>query len=199
MRRAVIVASTVVVLALAQAASAANLQAGWYASMYSMQYYAYDRNGLPQLLGSGEFQTVPGQYGPFTLTDGPFHWSRSREVEVLSSVTGVGSRASLVLPVAGGLDSSQCLAYVEFGWRTNYDPSQMRLELWHNKMEGSAELLWQQILAGTRTGYSNAAYDSTYEKGLFFRVAVVPEPSGFASLLASALAATYGITRRRQR
>ena len=183
MKNSAVVLAVVVLCALAQAGQGADLQAGWYATMYSVQFYGYDpQHHYPVLAGSGSFTTI-GTYGPFVVTDDPYHWERSRQATVPSYQPDVDSSSSLSLPVSSELIADLQLAYVHFGWETNYDPTQILLELWHATGDGTLEKVWQQDRAGAQSGFSSAAYDTSYGDGFYFRVAVLPEPSTCCAML----------------
>ncbi len=71
-------------------------------------------------------------------------------------------------------------------YETNYDPSEMRLELYQHHSSGQDELIWQQV-AGHRTGNVNVLDASgrtiSADDSIYFRVVAVPEPSQVATMI----------------
>lgn len=168
-------------LILAASAPAADLQAGWYAHVSGITVYQYDYYGYPYIRASGWFVTPPGAYGPFVLTDGPYHSRSYREASVLADAQGVGPSSSLDLPVGTGMTIGEPIAWISIGWETDYDPIQMRLEFWHTKSNGQQELVWFQPTGGHKYGSADVLYDTHLEGLHFFKLAVAP-PEGFSDL-----------------
>jgi hypothetical protein len=186
-------------LVLAIPAPAADLQAGWYARMYGIHVIQYDAYGQPYIRATGWFVTPPGTYGPFALTDEPFHSRDSREVTVPADVSGVGPSANLDLPIGTGMTIGDPIAWVEFFWETDYDASQMRLELWRGRYGGSTERVWSQQQSDHRYWSESLLHNTELEGELFFRIAVVPEPSSLAMFLAGVGTAAALMRKRRSR
>jgi len=196
MKRLALILVIAGLVCLAQAGQAATLQADWYAKVNMLYVFTYGDYG-PQLHAEGYFyQTPPGQYGPFLVTDGPCHEAYARYVSVPTDVSGVGQGSSLTLPVSIGMSTCDPIAYVYFSWATRYDPSQMHLDLWRTRADGTDECLWSQLQSGVRGGEAYVAYDSLLEGPYYFRVSVVPEPSSVACL-AVALISMLGLMRKR--
>lgn len=99
------------VLVLAIPAPAADLQAGWYAKVPTVSIWQYDDQGRLFLRADGYFyDTPPGQYGPFLVTDGPYHASYWREAHVPTNAYGVGPTASLIMPLSFGMTIGEPIA-----------------------------------------------------------------------------------------
>ncbi|MDO8587835.1 MAG: hypothetical protein Q7T82_12445 [Armatimonadota bacterium] len=185
-----------VLLLPASALWSADLQAGWYSAIKQVDMYAYDAYGQPQPYTVGRFSTAPGTYGVLILTDEPFHYQYCRTARVASDVYGVPAGTLLELPFYN-LSPISLIARLNVEWATDYDASQMRLELaQRNSATGAVTTLWTQNTSGV-TGNVETLASDLQPDGLFFRVVAVPEPSGFLALVApiSALAVAY-IRRR---
>ena len=165
-------------------APAADLQAGWYAWPFSPQIFIDDGLGNPTLRSSGDFITAPGTYGVFTVTGGPFGSTSWRKATVTLSVNGVGPSDSLVLPLVFTMNLGEPFLYMDISWGTEYDASQMRLELWRSRYDGSTERVWTQGLSGPQSGGPRLLYDGVYEGAFYYQVTVIPEPSAAMALLA---------------
>lgn len=194
-----LLAVTILVLAsLAMPAHAADLQAGWYVKVSSVYIDQYDQQGNLFIREQGFFySTPPGQYGPFQVTDGTYHNPGERYVSVPATVSA-GTGDSLVMPLSFGMTLGEPIAYLSFGWETNYDPSHMRLEFWRENYYTSVqELLWAQSLSGYRYGGAAALTNATYDSRYFVKVAVMPEPSSFM-VLAAGVGLLSGVLWRRR-
>jgi len=202
MKKTSVISAVLLLLTLAQVGQAADLQAGWYAKISGVQVYVPGTSGFPdygnpQLLTDGYFySTPPGQYGPFQVDGGTPQRDYRRNVSVLANAYGVGSVESLVIPLWTGLAIGDRIAFLEVAWATNYDSSQMRLQLWRTAFGGADELVWAQSLSGQRGGSDGVAYDTVVGGAYYFKVDVVPEPSSIACL-AAALASTFAAMKRR--
>ncbi len=198
MKRVAVVVAVVSVLALAQGVNAADLEAGWYAIVRSVSIFTYDHEGMPELRGGGWFVTDPGSYGPFQVTDEPRGDEYSRGVRVLEDAAGVLPGTGVELPLATGLYEDEVIAYLGVDWQTDYDASQMRLELiQRDEQTGAVDILWQQDQSGALWHYEYMAWD-TYPVGLAFRVLAVPEPCTFGTvaILLSVTVLRSGARRR---
>ncbi len=168
-------------LSLAQASRAADLSAEWYANIQFVSIYVYD-SGAPHLLGGGDLSlTPPGSHGPFYVTEGPYELDDARYVSVPVAVS-VKPDQSLVMPLCLGLPVGSRIAYLSMAWQTNYNPSSMYLDLVGVHTDGYEEIIWSQMLPGRRAGSEHIANDSTILGSYYFRVKVVPEPSGLVAL-----------------
>ena len=185
-------------LALSGPLPAANLQAGWYAWPFGVQVYADDGTGWPYQRAMGSFTTNPGTYGAFTLTGGPFGDTGWRKATVTSNVYGLGPGDSLILPMAFGMTIGERFMYIHFSWGTDYDASQMRLELWRNRYGGVTERVWAQELSGVRSGAVDTLYGAEFEGTFFYKIAVVPEPSAAMCLVVFAGLTGFAVRLRRR-
>ena len=177
------------------ASHAANLQAGWYVNITSVQIGLTMGEQVIPIWGQFD---VEGQYGPFLVTDGPTHSYTRRYISVPTNAYGVGPDQSLTLPIlAVSQPPGTYIHYVSVGYETNYDPSQMRLELWHERLDGSEELLWAQLQGGNRWGGGGVG-PSACEGPYYLKVSVLPEPTAIASLLFG-VGGLAVIMRRRRR
>lgn len=189
MKKLAVILAVVSLLVLAQASQAVDLKAGWYANIRGVNIYTYDIHDQPQLVGGGYFYQTPlGQYGPFVVTDGPYHEAFGRYISVPTDVTNVGPNQNLTVPLMMGLSAGTKIAFLELSWQTNYDPTQMYLDLWHTRQDGTSELLWSQKQPGAHGDADYTAYDTIIEGPFYFRVNVVPEPSCAAGLVFGMLA-----------
>jgi hypothetical protein len=187
-----LVAFAASVLLVPSTAHAADLQAGWYANILAISTWLYGSEGYRP--GPVGWFTTQGQYGPFTATGGSY--DTHSYVSVPTTAYGIGSGQSLVLPVSA-MYTSEPVAYVLFTYQTYYDPSQMRLELWRNRSDGSQELMWSQLQQGHQLNSFSVAHDSVYEGPFYFKVSVVPEPSSIVCVL-TALGCLSSVARRRR-
>lgn len=191
MKKLVFVLAVVALFVLAQVGQAANLQPDWYARIYGINEWIYSPvTGQQELVCDAYFGIPTGDYGPFSLW---YSQNTQAFVRVPSSANGVTSEQDLVLPV--------CLPYLgplgglSFACDTNYDASQMQLQFWHQNTDGSKELLWTQQQSGNYYGGATVARDTIPTGSYYFRVAIVPEPTGMLGLLA--LCPILALLRRR--
>lgn len=192
---------TITILVLASIAvpiHAADLQAGSYVTVHAVHIWQFS-GGEPYVRAGGWFNTAPGQYGPFNVTDGPYHARSERDVTVPLQVSGAGPSDSLELPMGFGMTIGEPVAWIDFSWETDYDANQMYLELWRYRYAGNAERIWSQQLSGRHYEYTtHMLYLSEFEGNLFFKVNVLPEPSSLAVLAAGLAASGLAFWRRRR-
>lgn len=171
-----------IVLSCARMATAGDLQAGWYAKIYSPYVYVPGQWG-PQLRTEGYFYGSPtGQYGPFKLTgQGGSSDYTYRDVSVLADAPGVDPSQSLIMPVDIPLSYGTPIAYIGLSCQTNSDPIQMRLEFWRTRANGQDELVWFQRAGGVNYLSQEVLHERPLEGPCFFKVAVAP-PGGFPDL-----------------
>jgi hypothetical protein len=186
-------------LALSGPAPAADLEAGWYAWPFSVQVIADDGSGCPYLRASGWFTTPPGTHGLFTVAGGPYGDTGWRKATVTSNAYGAGPADSLLLPMGFGMTIGERFMYISISWGTDYNASQMQLELWRNRYGGTSERIWTQSLSGTQSGMTDLLYGGEFEGTFFYKVAVVPEPSAVLSLGCLATLTIVQLWRRRKR
>lgn len=177
---------------------AADLQEGWYAHIIYVDVWTYDDFGQPVLRGGGGFyDTPPGTYWPFLVTDGQYHSWYERNILVPTSVSGVATDHSLMIPMFLPLSVGEKIAYLAMPWETDYDADEMYLQLWRKRLDGSNELVWEQTQSGQQSGGSMLSYDSVFEGPYYFKVNVVPEPSSIECLLMALLPLAHIARRRR--
>jgi hypothetical protein len=63
------VLALLVLLAVVQACGAADLKAGWYARIRTVEVLGRTTSGDYYIKTRGWFNTIPGTYGPFTVSD----------------------------------------------------------------------------------------------------------------------------------
>ena len=177
MKKAVVFLVVLLLLIVPVIGQAADLQAGWYANIYTVDVYTYNYQGMPQLTTGGYFySTPPGQYGPYNVWGGNPQVDFERDVSVPSNALNVGGDQSLVLPLTIPLSNGTRIAYLSFAWQTDYDGSQMYLDLWRTRANGSAEQIWTQRQSGLQFNTTHVAFDATLDGPYYFKVNVVPEP-----------------------
>lgn len=196
MRRLAVVFGIVLLLALCQAGQTADLQAGWYANIVGVHIYVYDLQGSPILLGDACFHsTPPGQYGPFEVTDGPYHADWERDISVPTDAHGVGPEESLIIPAWFGMSIGDRIAYLQMLVNTNYDASQMYLQMWRTHYEGGPdELIWEYKQSGPGGFNGQLQYNTTVTGDYYFQLNVVPEPDGMSCLLLGVIS-SLGLAR----
>ncbi len=179
----------VFLLAMCQASHAADLQAGWYADIDRVYVYTYDPvYHNPTLTAEPSIQIAAGQYGPFTVTAGPYDEDYTRYVSVSADAYGVGSSQGLILPLYMAWSGDQTIGYISVGCATNYDPTQMYLGLYQTLGNGTTATIWTQMQNGGGSSGFIGQNTSLANGPFYLEVAVVPEPSGFVVLLAGAAA-----------
>ena len=184
MKKAVVfLAVLLLLMVVPMVGQAADLQAGWYAKIITVNVYGYDYQGMPSLIGGGYFYNSPtGQYGPFHVGGPQARIYDERDISVPSSVANVGADQSLVLPLSIGMSVGSQIAYISISWATCYQADSMCLALWRQRSSGTDSLVWQQSLSGTQGNTTHVAYNTVLEGPYYFKVDVVPEPSAFACL-----------------
>lgn len=197
-RVALLLVVLIMSLTLAQLSQAADLQSGWYVKLAGVALFG-PISEPPYRTGTDwNFTGELGAYSPFEVSSPDPVWAE-RMVSVPVSATGVPVGTSVYLwgqpvdPVNYPVDA------ITFHYETNYDASQMQLQLLMYKPDSGYTLLWSQ---------SQSGYHSAWENGLtfpqkipvgyvpVFRVTAVPEPSAMLVLLTGA-GAVLGFLRRR--
>lgn len=201
MKRIVVFLVLVLLVSLPGAGQASDLQAGSYANIVSTVAFYRDPNAPPyaqQLYPAwGEFRDVElWQNESFSVTHGPNNDDGSVYV---SLATGTASAQSLAMPVWLPLWSGAYVDHISVRWQSNYDPSEMYLELRRSRDDGGSDLLWSQTQGGTAFGDTDIGIGtlSTGSQPYYFVLNVVPEPTGLALLLPGACLFAYRIKRRR--
>lgn len=196
MKRITVILAVVSLLALCHISQAADLQAGWYAKISSVDIYSYDdQYHLPYLRGGGWFTEPTGLHYPFDVTDEGYQTDSLRRITVVQD-TVAGPDQSLTLSLWVGVGYSE-IAFLNIHWHSNYDASQMVLEFWQEWNDGSKHLLWSQGQSGEQFG-DKVIDGSLLANGEYrFKVNVVPEPSSLTGLIL-ALPVLVGFARRRK-
>lgn len=170
-------------LGLAQIGQAANLPAGWYANIRSVDVYTYDSEGISHLTTGGYFYDNPtGDYAPFHVGGPLVRLYDERDVSVPTSVCGATPEQSLYLPLYIPLYRGTWIAGISATTETNYDPARMNLQLWHTTSAGMTTRLWTQSVGGQQYGGVTFAEDEFLDGTYFFKVAIVPEPPSLLAL-----------------
>jgi len=197
MKKLSVISAVLLLLILAQVGQAADLQAGWYANVYAVEVYTYGYQGMPQLTtGAYFYSTPPGQYGPFKVWGGNPQVDFERDVSVPSSALNLGADQSLVLPLTIPLSNGTRIAYLSFAWQTDYDGSQMYIDLWRTRASGATEQVWAQRQSGLQFNTTHVAFDATLDGPYYFKVNVVPEPPTVMPILLGI--AGLALARRRR-
>ena len=199
-RKGVFLIVLLCIVALAGAAHAVTLEQGWYAQIRGVSMEVYDQDGVPIPWGFDPyFNTPPGMYGPFQVTNDPRGNSYSRTVSVPSTVYGVAPGTSVELPLITSMADTSVIASMSVDVRTNYDASGMRLQLiGHDQSTGGTTVLWEQAQSNDYWHGVIMACD-VYPAGLAFRVMAVPEPGGASSLLMCVVGTGFLPLMRRRR
>jgi hypothetical protein len=186
---------TIALLVPVCSSQAADLQAGWFVDVGA--FVVWDWDGMfyyPR--GGGYFTTPTNEYGPFTLT-GPTYGSSWRRVTVTANTYGVGHDQSLILPLGCSVETGAQISYITFGWRTDYDSSQMHVELWRTGASGEDELVWSQHESGS-TGDEVRINGSTMLGPYYYKIVVAPEPASAIGLLLGTLGVVGTVVRWRR-
>lgn len=195
-----IVVSLLILIATASVAQAADLKAGWYVNIDTVDVYSYMAgSGQVYLRSESSFSDTPGEYGPFLVTNPSTMFNTRRNISVLNDVDGVSPDQSLVLPMMFGFVPGDRIAYFSVAIGTNYDSSQMWLQLWRKHVEGTPdELVWENTQSGPGGFSGHIANNTIYTGQYYFKVNVVPEPSGPACLLLGVVPLISLVRRRRK-
>ena len=195
MRKAVVFPAVLLLLIVPVIGHAADLQAGWYVKIQGVNVYTYDYQGRPQLTAGGYFYSTPtGTSGPFLVTD-PSHFNDARWVSVPTAAYGVGTAASLTMPLSIALGQGTGIAYLSISCVTNCDPTQIYLGLYRTRYDGTTETLWSQL--DDPHGFSgDVAHDTVVEGPFYFKLNAVPEPSSLVSLILGCGCLTRLLRRR---
>ena len=199
MRKRGVLLAVLIVLALAQACQAADLQAGWYVKLGGVALYGFD--GMYERGGDWHFEGGLGTFGPFEVTEPGVGWA-DRLVSVPTSAMGVPAGTTVYLLGEPETEVDFPVSNLLLAYETDYDATQMRVELFVHCAGGDYELLWSQ----NQSGYAMAIPDVLAGSGrlilpgdsIVFRVTTVPEPSQVLALgLPAAL--LIGLARRRMK
>ena len=182
MRKPAVLLAVMIVLTLGQACQAADLQAGWYAKLGGVALFGWD--GVQERGIDWHFVGGLGTFGPFEVTNPDPVWPE-RTVSVPDDALEVVPGTGVWLWGEPEVTVDFVVQAVSIFWDTDYDATQMRLELlMYNETEGFA-LLWSQTQSGYYGGAGNVLGEyQTIPMGYapVFRVRAVPEPSSLMTV-----------------
>ncbi len=188
MRVVVVVVAVLSLAVLVQTGQAADLQAGWYVKIAGVGLYGQTPEPPYEIATGWNFTGDLGTYGPFEVSSPDPVWAE-RMVSVPASVSGVTPGTAVYLWGEPAYPVFYDVRRVDFHIETNYDASQMQLQLLMYKPDLGYTLLWSQ----SRSGYqfywvSPLIFPQTIPLGYVpvFRVTTmpaVPEPGGVLLLL----------------
>lgn len=199
MKKALVLLAVLSLLLAASAIQAADLQAGWYVKMAGVALFGPIKQP-PYHTGTGwNFTGGLGTYGPFKVSSPDPLWAE-RMVSVPTSVSGVTPSTSVYLWGQPVDPVYYDVREVQFFCETNYDASQMQLQLlMYNSTDHNYTLLWSQSQSGYRSSWVSAlTFPQKIPVGYVpvFRVTTVPEPSALLVVITGA-GAVFGFLRRR--
>ena len=162
--------------------------------------YTYDPiYHVPVLTAEPSFQIAAGQYGPFTVTDGPYDEDYTRYISVPENAYGVTPDQSLILPLYMAWYGDQTIAYISVGCFTNYDPTQMYLGLYQKLNNGTIATIWTQTEAGGGSSGFVGQNTSLANGSFYMELNVVPEPSSEITMLVGCMCFFCVVLCRRER
>lgn len=184
MRKLALAFTLVALLALPLVGHAADLQAGSYVKLGEVALFGFDPSTGRDFGIDWNFTSPLGASGPFVVTQPDPLWPQ-RMVSVPNTTLGVPAGTAVylygqpeaVLPAAATRLDVEC--------ETNYDASQMLVELYVQHSDGHAELLWTETRSGHHTGGGNVLWPwqtISPTDAIYLRVATVPEPSSWLAL-----------------
>lgn len=181
MKKPAVLLAVIALIVLAQGCQAATLQSGWYAKLGPVDLYGWD--GTKERIVTWNFTDNLGTYGPFQVTS-PDSWWPQRQVAVPNTVVVLsGTSVYLTGSPVSQIDFS--INKAVFHYETNYDASQMCLELLMQGPDNSMTLLWTQNTSGYTWGIRNVLSESQsipigYQP--IFKITTVPEPTCLVTL-----------------
>jgi hypothetical protein len=187
MRKAAVVLAVLVVALLPQVGQAADLQAGWYVKLGLVMFYGTIPTPPYEAWVGWDPSITPGAYGPFEVaTDATPYAPYPVVVSVPTTQTGVPAGIGVTIHGQPATQFAWTATGLYVPYETNYDPSEMRIELYLHHSSGQDELIWQQM-AGHRTGNVNVLDASgrtiSADDSIYFGVVAVPEPPQLMALL----------------
>ena len=190
MKRLAIALVVIGLLTVSQVTHAANLEEGWYVKLGGVGI-----SGFTPMVGPWNYEwdfTSPlGTTGPYTVTQPttPDLLFTQRMVFVQNNVSNVSSGTAVDLygQLRYAIPSNAVITGIDAIAETNYDATQMQLQLYVQHSDGSSQLLSKESRSGHHTsGFSlQLPWQAVLPTdAIFFRVVAVPEPStGLALLL----------------
>jgi|GEM_PF-2986515 len=188
MKTAIMIVAVLIIALMPQIGQTADLQAGWYVKLGNIALWGFDPVQNREVAVGWYFTTPVGLNGPFEVTQPAPSWPQ-RMVSVPTSVnvpsgTSVDLYGSLEKPITFPIYR------LDVGHETDYDSSQMLVQLLVQHSNGSVELLWSEPRSGHHLGANNILGPSETilpTDTLLFKVVAVPEPSQCAMLTISLL------------
>ncbi len=178
-KRFCILLAVVVILGLQPAANPATLQAGWYVNLNAVEFSWYYVSGdrAWESGSDGQFNTPPGTYGPFQVTEPGGEYDYNDRWVAVPNIAAAGGADSLTLPfTVAYAQPGYKWPSMQFNWQTNYDASQMYVSLWSNPSGGAPVCIWSQMLSGAQASSPTldlSVVDSNYYFSVFREL--VPE------------------------
>lgn len=198
MKRLAIALVVIGLLTVSQVTHAANLEEGWYVKIGAVGILGYTPNVGPWNY-DWDFTSPLGTVGPFLVTQPDPLWpQRLISVQNLNDVPS-GTAVDLFGQLRYAVPNNAVVTGISVPLATNYDATQMQLQVLIHHQSGIDDLLWSQTTSGHIMGtkdistgkYSIAAGDS-----LLLRVTTVPEPGSLLCLALPLL--TFSLRYRRR-
>lgn len=202
MRKLAVMLGVLLLLGLCGTAPAADLEAGWYVKIGAVGVSGYTP-GVGPWDYEWDCTNAPGSLGPYTLSHPtePDPLFPQIMVSVSNTVSDVPSGTAVDLhgQLRYAVPSDAVVTGVSIPLETNYDATQMLLQVLVHHQSGTDDLLWSQTTSGhimgtkdiSTTMYLVAAGDS-----LVLRVTTVPEPGSFLCLAVPLV--TFSLRYRRR-
>ena len=191
---AVLLAVVLLLLALAQAGQAVELEAGWYVKFGYISLVGWD--GPDEWMVSWLASSDLGKIGPLLVEDGGSTYLYGRVITVPSHST---TEPGIVFEDFGS-DTSYYPYYqfLQLAWQTNYDANRLQLQVFRHKDGHEDELVWRQTESGVMHGHGNVWYSHPVQAGedVVFRLVAIPEPSGLLACTAGFPALWWRLRRR---
>ncbi len=185
MKRIAVSVALVVFLSMARGGHAADLQAGWYVKRWAVSLEFYDELGRPNSV-HWSFAGGMGTYGPCEGTSPDPIWAE-RLGTIPTTALDVAPGTGVYLGGVPDVEIPFDLTGVGMGYETNYDASQVRLELLDYSGSTGYTLLWAESRSGLQHAFQTVvwSYEPVIRRGhaVVFRVTTVPEPCGLVVVL----------------
>jgi hypothetical protein len=189
-------------LVLAQASQAADLAAGSYVKFGGVGLWWTDPNTYMPSAVDWNPTISPDTYGPFQVTTDTAQYAPCPvTATVLTEQDGVPAGTGVTIYGQTDGQITQPVNRIDVALETNYDASQMQIEMYQHHASGFDELIWDQTRSGYQTGGLDV-FQGTYKTlpvgdSIYFKIVAVPEPSQAMTLIIG-LSALTAMIRRRQ-
>ena len=196
MKKGFAVFAVVLFLLSTQVTHAANLEEGWYVNLQSVTLWWDDELGYAHPL-DWQFTDVPSVCGPFTVTDPGLQ--RSSRIISVTADAAVPAATEVTLSGVPANPVSYCITRIDVALETNYDATQMVLNVLAFHAGGGQDLLWTQTMSGHLLGMKTIypmSFAPISGDSLIFRVIAVPEPASMLSLALPLLVVTSRLRRK---